>query len=246
MPILPVRSTLGGDIATKVHVGDAHANTTPRHRRTAMGAILLLIRLSRTGRHRVRKKRKYHKQNQTDTHPHTQWPMTWTYKKQMEPIPSYLLQFQRTSIAWIIRAVLPFLISWCEVWSKAMVFEPLGHWELFTWYGMMSTARNAPKLMDTPIFLHVFCRASLIVFFSITSILRYSAYIITYLSYVKSKFRCKWNPTKQCMTQRLEFAISPPSPWLLRFVQLAWGWWMGASGSADQLEPSRWWHLHIT
>lgn len=90
----------------------------------------------------------------------------------------------------------------------------------------MSTARNLPKLMDTPVFLHVFCRASLIVFCSITSILRYSANIFIQLSY--NKIQMKPNKT-----------VHDSKPWLLHFVQLARRWWMGASGSADQLEPSR-------
>lgn len=43
-------------------------------------------------------------------------------------------RFHRTSIAWIIRAVLPFLISWCEIWSKtAMFFGPVD-WALGTIY----------------------------------------------------------------------------------------------------------------
>lgn len=85
-----LRSTLGGD-ANKVHVGDAHANTTPRHSRTAVGAILLLIRLKTQDR-RTQSVKKKKKTSQTNTHAHT---MTRTYQKkssQYEPIPSYLLQ----------------------------------------------------------------------------------------------------------------------------------------------------------
>ena len=126
-----LRSTLGGDIANKVHVGDAHANTTPRHSRTAVGAILLLIRLKTQDRRTQSsvKKRKHHKQIPM----HTPW-LGHTKKKSSQFHLTFSKRFQRTSIAWIIRAVLPFLISWCEIWSKtAMFFGPVD-WALGTIY----------------------------------------------------------------------------------------------------------------
>lgn len=179
------------------------------------------------------------KTSQTNTHAHT---MTRTYKKNRAnsilPSPS----------GFSAPPLLESFVLYCPSWFPGVKSEakqpcslgPLtGHWELFTCYGMMNTARNPPKLMDTPIFLHVFCRASLIVFCSITSILRYSADIFIHLSYIK------YDKIQIPMHMKPNKTVHDSTPWLLHFVQLARRWWMGASGSAEQLEPSCWWHLHI-
>lgn len=232
-----LRSTLGGDIANKVHVGDAHANTTPRHSRTAVGAILLLIRLKTQDRRTQSvKKRKHHKQIPM----HTPW-LGHTKKNRANSILPSPSGFSAPPL-------LESFVLYCPSWFPGVKSEakqpcslgPLtGHWELFTWYGMMNTARNPPKLMDTPVFLHVFCRASLIVFCSITSILRYSADIFIHLSYIK------YDKIQIPMHMKPNKTVHDSAPWLLHFVQLARRWWMGASGSAEQLEPSCWWHPHI-
>lgn len=145
MPILPVRSTLGGDIATKVHVGDAHANTTPRHRRTAMGAILLLIRLSRTGRHRVRKKENItNRIKQIHIHTHNDQWLGHTKNKWS--------QFHLTFSSFSAPPLLESFVLYCPSWfpgvkseAKPWSLSPLGtgnYLHGMGWWALPETHQN--------------------------------------------------------------------------------------------------------